>query len=43
MSDALKIVDGGEVPAVQLKDTVLVTQKNAKSVDPVQFYGPNVK
>ncbi len=43
VTDAIKIVGGGTVPELQYKDTVLVTQENAAEVDPVQFYGPNVK
>lgn len=43
VSDAIKIVKGESVPEVQYQDTVLVTKENAKTVDPVQFYGPNVK
>ena len=34
---------GSQVPALQLQDAVLVTSENAKSVNPVDFYGPNVK
>lgn len=34
---------GGSIPATQMQSTVLVTAKNAKTVDTVQFYGPNVK
>lgn len=43
VADALKILDGQAVPELQYQDTVLVTEENAKTVDPVQFYGPNVK
>lgn len=43
IKDALTIIGGGSVPAEQYQDTVLVTQENASTVDPVQFYGPNVK
>ncbi len=45
VDDSLKILNGqgSTVPAEQYQDTVLVTQENAASVDPVQFYGPNVK
>ena len=43
VADAIKLLDGQEVPALQYQDTVLVTEENAKTVDPVQFYGPNVK
>ncbi len=43
--DALLLLNGrgSEVPAEQYQDTVLVTQDNADSVNPVDFYGPNVK
>jgi len=41
--DSIKIVGGGTVPAKQMQNTVLVTSKNAKTVDTVKFYGPNVK
>ena len=43
IKDALTILGGGTVPAEQYQDTVLVTQENAATIDPVQFYGPNVK
>lgn len=43
VADAIKLLDGKEIPALQYQDTVLVTSENAKTVDPVQFYGPNVK
>ena len=43
IADALKVLAGKKLPAVQYKPTVLVTTENANSVDPVQFYGPNVK
>ena len=43
IKDALTIIGGGSVPAEQYQDTVLVTQENAATIDPVQFYGPNVK
>ncbi len=43
IKDALTIIGGGSVPAEQYQDTVLVTQDNAATIDPVQFYGPNVK
>ena len=43
VADAIKLLDGQELPALQYQDTVLVTSENAKTVDPVQFYGPNVK
>lgn len=41
--DALTILNGGSVPAEQLQDAVLVTSKNVAEIDPVQFYGPNVR
>jgi ribose transport system substrate-binding protein len=43
VQDAITILEGGSVPAEQLQDAVLVTQENVASVDPVDFYGPNVK
>jgi ribose transport system substrate-binding protein len=45
VSDAMKILNGqgDSVPAEQHQDAVLVTQENANTIDPVQFYGPNVK
>lgn len=43
VKDAIKVIDGGKIPELQYQDTVLVTAENAKTVDPVQFYGPNVK
>lgn len=43
VKDALTILGGGSVPAVQLQDTVLVTTDNVNDVNPVDFYGPNVK
>ena len=43
VADAITLHNGGEVPDLQYQDTVLVTSENAKTVDPVQFYGPNVK
>jgi ribose transport system substrate-binding protein len=43
ITDALKVLAGKKLPAVQYKPTVLVTTENANSVDPVTFYGPNVK
>ena len=43
VKDAITITSGGTVPELQYQDTVLVTQENAATVDPVQFYGPNVK
>lgn len=43
VKDAIKLANGEQVPELQYQDTVLVTEENAKTVDPVQFYGPNVK
>lgn len=43
VADAIKIHNGEKVPELQYQDTVLVTEENADTVDPVQFYGPNVK
>ncbi len=43
VKDSLTILGGGSVPAEQYQDTVLVTRENASTVDPVQFYGPDVK
>ena len=45
VTDSLTILhgQGSSIPAEQYQNTVLVTQENAGSVDPVQFYGPNVK
>ncbi len=43
--DALLLLNdrASEVPAEQYQDTVLVTKENSNKVDPVDFYGPNVK
>ncbi len=35
--------DAKSVPPLQYQDTVLVTEKNVNTVNPVDFYGPNVK
>lgn len=45
VANAMSILDGkgSSVPAEQLQNTVLVTAKNANTVNPVDFYGPNVK
>lgn len=45
VTDSIKILSGqaDKVPAEQLQDTVLVTKENVNSIDPVDFYGPNVK
>lgn len=34
---------GSQVPPEQYQDTTLVTKQNVSSIDPTQFYGPNVK
>ena len=34
---------GSQVPELQYQDTTLVTSTNVNSVNPVDFYGPNVK
>jgi len=41
--DALKLLKGETIPKLQLQDTVLVTSENVNEVNPVDFYGPNVK
>ena len=43
VADAIKLANGEQVPELQYQDTVLVTEENAQTVDPVQFYGPDVK
>jgi ribose transport system substrate-binding protein len=45
VSDAKKVLDGqaSSIPALQYQDTVLVTSENVGQVNPVDFYGPNVK
>jgi ribose transport system substrate-binding protein len=43
VQDAMTACEGGELPAEQLQDAVLVTQENVEEIDPVDFYGPNVK
>ena len=43
ITDALKVLAGKKLPATQYKPTVLVTTENSNSVNPVDFYGPNVK
>ncbi len=43
IDNALKVLSGQKLPAEQLQDTVLVTSKNVSTVNPVDFYGPNVK
>jgi len=43
VADAITLLDGGAIPELQLQDTVLVTTENVNDVNPVDFYGPNVK
>jgi len=45
VGDAKKILSGDakSVQPLQYQDTVLVTEKNVNQVNPVDFYGPNVK
>jgi ribose transport system substrate-binding protein len=44
VTDSLQILNGGAaVPAEQYQDTVLVTSENVNTVNPEDFYGPNVK
>jgi ribose transport system substrate-binding protein len=45
VGDAKKVLSGDakSVPPLQLQDAVLVTDKNVNEVNPVDFYGPNVK
>ncbi len=45
VANAQSILDGkaSSVPAEQLQNTVLVNSENAATVNPVDFYGPNVK
>lgn len=43
VKDALALLRGETIPKLQLQDTVLVTSANVNDVDPVDFYGPNVK
>lgn len=43
ITDSLKLIAGKKLPAIQYKATVLVTTANANQVNPVDFYGPNVK
>lgn len=44
VADAIKIAGGDtSVPELQYQDTVLVTTENVNTVNPVDFYGPNVK
>ncbi len=43
VKDALTLLGGGTIEKLQLQDTVLVTTENVNDVNPVDFYGPNVK
>ena len=43
VDNALKVLGGQTLPAEQYQDTVLVTNDNVSTVNPVDFYGPNVK
>ena len=43
IDNALKVLGGEKLPAEQFQDTVLVTSENVSTVNPVDFYGPNVK
>ena len=43
IDNSLKAIAGEKLPAEQFQDTVLVTSENVKTVNPVDFYGPNVK
>ncbi len=43
VDNAITLLGGGTIPALQLQDTVLVTTDNVNDVNPVDFYGPNVK
>jgi ribose transport system substrate-binding protein len=43
VADSVKILGGEQVPALQYQDTVLVTAENVNTVNPEDFYGPNVK
>jgi len=43
VADSIKILGGETVPAEQYQDTVLVTDENVATVNPEDFYGPNVK
>jgi ribose transport system substrate-binding protein len=44
VADSIKVLSGGgDVPAEQYQDTVLVTAENVNTVNPEDFYGPNVK
>jgi ribose transport system substrate-binding protein len=45
VSDSKKVLDGqaSSIPELQYQDTVLVNSDNVAEVNPVDFYGPNVK
>ncbi len=43
VADSLKVLNGETVPELQYQDTVLVTSENVNTVNPEDFYGPNVK
>jgi ribose transport system substrate-binding protein len=43
VADSIKILSDQEVPPLQYQDTVLVTSENVSTVNPEDFYGPNVK
>ena len=43
VTDSIKVLGGETVPAEQYQDTVLVTAENVNTVNPEDFYGPNVK
>ena len=43
VDNALTLLGGGTIPELQLQDTVLVSTENVNDVNPVDFYGPNVK
>ncbi len=42
-ADQILSGQGSQVPALQYQDTTLVTSANVNTVNPVDFYGPNVK
>ena len=43
VADSIKVLNGETVPELQYQDTVLVTSENVNTVNPEDFYGPNVK
>ena len=43
IDNSLKAIGGEKLPAEQYQDTVLVTNDNVGTINPVDFYGPNVK